>query len=113
TACSRPGAYILGLPAPPTAALVRFPTLFRSSYTASVVQGHSYAWDIASCSTLAGGDNTTNCPNRTSNWTFTMAASAPAAPTQLSISSAHGCSPASWPLRMTAATGAGAYSLGL
>src|SRR6185436_1080669 len=59
------------------------------------------------------GDNTTNCPNRSSNRTFTVQGSPPPAPTLSSPSDGATITGTSVTLIWNAANGAGAYSVGL
>jgi hypothetical protein len=69
--------YSIGLRDQTTGEVASIPLVTGTSYTASVVQGHSYTWDVASCTTSGGGDNTSNCPNRASNRTFTVTSATP------------------------------------
>ena len=71
-AVSGAGAYSVGLRDQNTGVLANIPLVTGTSYTANVTTGHAYVWDVASCSTYSGGDNTSNCPNRTSNWSFSV-----------------------------------------
>ena len=72
------GAYSVGLRDQSSGFLATIPLVTGTSYTASVIQGHSYVWDVASCTSVGGGDNVSNCPNRASNWSFTVQAVATA-----------------------------------
>jgi murein DD-endopeptidase MepM/ murein hydrolase activator NlpD len=41
-----------------------------TSLPQTIVAGHAYRWSVASCASATGGNNTTNCPNRSSTWAF-------------------------------------------
>ena len=109
------GAYSVGLRDQTTGALANIPLLTGTSYTASVIQGHSYTWDVASCTSASSGDNTSNCPNRTSNWSFTVQAAivVPGTPTLSSPSNRATVSGTPVTLSWNPVSGAGAYSVGL
>ena len=71
-AVSGAGAYSVGLRDTTTNVLANIPLQTGTSFDATVIGGHSYAWDVASCISSGGADNTTNCPNRSGNRTFTV-----------------------------------------
>jgi GH25 family lysozyme M1 (1,4-beta-N-acetylmuramidase) len=73
-AVSGAGAYSVGLRDLTTNALFNISLITGTSTTQSVIQGRSYRWDVASCTSSGGGDNTTNCPNRSGNRTFSVQA---------------------------------------
>jgi hypothetical protein len=112
-AVSGAGAYSVGLRDTTTNILANLPLTTGTSVTASVIQGHAYAWDVASCSSAGGADNTTNCPNRAGNRTFTVQGAAPATPVLSSPANGASVSGTSITLSWNAVSGAGAYSVGL
>src|SRR5512140_1554230 len=107
------GAYSVGLRDTTTNVLANIALQTGTSWVASVTQGHGYAWDVASCSTFAGGDNTTNCPNRAANRTFTVQGAAPGTPVLSSPAAGAVLSGTSVTLVWNPVSGAGAYSVGL
>src|SRR5690348_10055005 len=66
------GAYSVGLRDLNTNVLASIPLVTGTSVTWSVTAGHSYRWDVASCTSFSSGDNTSNCPNRSGDRTFSV-----------------------------------------
>jgi len=107
------GAYSVGLRDQTTGILASIPLVTGTSTTQPTIPGHSYKWDVASCISAGGGDNTTNCPNRSGDWFFSMQASAPPAPDLISPSNGAVLTGSQATLVWNSVGGAGAYSVGL
>lgn len=107
------GAYSVGLRDLTTNQLRDIPLVTGTSTTQNITRGHSYRWDVASCISSGGGDNDSNCPNRSGNRTFSAQSAPPAAPSLVSPTDGAVINATSVTLKWNAATGAGAYSVGL